>query len=66
MTAGGSVKGDDYRLAVIGEDIVLDGVDGRLHFFVGFFIVAAVIFFGGFQGEKALVEVAVIADECAF
>ena len=60
------MKGDDYRFAFIGEDIVLDGVDGRSNLFVGFFIVVAVIFFGGFQGEKALVEGAVIADECAF
>lgn len=60
------MKGDDYGFTVICEDIVLDGVDGRSNFFVGFFIVAAVVFFGGFQGEKALVEGAVIADECAF
>ena len=60
------MEGDNYRLSIIGEDIVLDGVDGRSNFFVGFFIVAAVVFFGSFQGEKALVEGAVIADECAF
>ena len=60
------MKGDDYRFAFIGEDIVLDGINGGFNFLVGFFIVVAVILFGGFEGEKALVEGAVIADECAF